>query len=229
MAAIIETNPVNSNSIKRVLSDPIKLVPLTKEMVKKAAENLTLAFFNYPMIEYLFPNRKTRFKKSYRYFKGIINYGRLFGDSYAISKEAEGIIILLSSKMAHFPFKETMRSGIPLMFALSGIRFLLRTRIHERHQYNFYKKHTNFPHNYLMLLGVNPKYQGCGYAKLLINQVLEKCEKDSLPCYLETYLPKNVSIYQKFNFEVVEESTIPKTDIKFWGLLRNNQLRDDKK
>jgi hypothetical protein len=223
MSSIPRAKPSQNLFPSDLRRDNINLIPLTKKMVKKAARSLSLAFFNYPMIEYLFPNEKSRLKRSYHYFKGIINYGRLFGDTYAISQEVEGIIILLSSTMAHYPNKETLQSGIPFQFALSGLKFLLRTRIHEPHQYNIYKKNTNFPHNYFMLLGVHPEKQGSGYAKALINKLVDICDKESLPCYLETYLEKNVEIYKKFGFEVVEESEIPNTTIKFWGLLRQNR------
>ena len=126
--------------------------------------------------------------------------------------------------MAKFPFKETVRSGIPLLFALAGTVFLNRLQVQENHQYQVYKKHTNFPHRYIMLLGVNPEKQGKGYASLLLNKILGRYDMEKLPCYCETYLPKNVEIYKRFGFEVVQESEIPNTDIKFWGLLRKNSV-----
>jgi GNAT superfamily N-acetyltransferase len=78
----------------------------------------------------------------------------------------------------------------------------------------------------MLLLGVNPKKQGKGYAKLLLNKILGQYDSENMPCYCETYLPKNVTIYQKFGFEVVKESEIPKTNIKFWDLLRKPHLID---
>ena len=75
-------------------------------MVKKAAESLTLAFIDYPMIKYLFPNEKTRFRKNYWYFRGIINYGRMFGNAYATSENADAILYLSLPKWLNFRLKK---------------------------------------------------------------------------------------------------------------------------
>jgi GNAT superfamily N-acetyltransferase len=76
------------------------------------------------------------------------------------------------------------------------------------------------PHWYLMLLGVDPEFQGKGYASLLLKGMLSQIDKERLPCYLETEKEENIQIYQHFNFKVIEEYTIPGTSVKLWAMLR---------
>ena len=44
--------------------------------------------------------------------------------------------------------------------------------------------------------------------------------REGLPCYLDTHNPNNVSLYQRFGFEVVHEDEIPGTSVRHWAMLR---------
>lgn len=70
--------------------------------------------------------------------------------------------------------------------------------------------HPSEPHWYLQLLGVDPRHQGSGWARKLLMPVLERCDQDRLPAYLETCNPDNVSLYRRFGFEVVQEVVMAK-------------------
>ena len=73
---------------------------------------------------------------------------------------------------------------------------------------------------HLEMLAVEPKLQGMGYAKKLLEPMFEQLDSENLPCFLETSTEKNVPFYQYFGFEVVEESTIPGSEVPFWDMLR---------
>ena len=47
-------------------------------------------------------------------------------------------------------------------------------------------KHPREPHWYLALLGVDPALQGRGFGPHLMQPVLDRCDSDRLPAYLET-------------------------------------------
>ena len=74
-----------------------------------------------------------------------------------------------------------------------------------------------------MLIGVDPKFQGKGYASRLIREMLLRIDEEGLPCYLETQKEQNVSIYQHFGFKVIDEFIIPGTTIKAWPMLREGK------
>ena len=75
-------------------------------------------------------------------------------------------------------------------------------------------------HWYRLLLAVDPEHQGKGYASKLLNEMLPEIDKEGLPCYVDTVFSRNVPIYQHFGFRLVDELTIPDTQIKFWAMLR---------
>lgn len=189
-------------------------------MVKIAAKMMAKAFYNYPMYQYFFPNEKSRLRRCYHYFYALINYGRLFGHAVATSPRCEGVGIWMPSESARFTTWNVIKSGIPLRFALSGFKFLFRLNKSEPFQYGIYKKHAPRPNNYLMLLAVDPDCQGKGYAGQILRHIINSTEEEQKPLYLETYVLKNVQIYAKYGFETVQETTLPNTEMPFWGMLR---------
>ena len=51
--------------------------------------------------------------------------------------------------------------------------------------------------------------------------VLERADRDRLPCYLETAKEINVSFYKKHGFEVVVEDDLPGGGPRFWTMKRD--------
>jgi GNAT superfamily N-acetyltransferase len=53
---------------------------------------------------------------------------------------------------------------------------------------------------HLSFLGTRPELQGHGLARLLLEHVLDRCDADGLPAWLETTDPVNPPIYERFGF-----------------------------
>ena len=81
------------------------------------------------------------------------------------------------------------------------------------------KHHPHEPHWYLVLLGVDPKYQGRGYGGALLRPALERCDNTHTPAYLETQKPENLPFYERFGFKVREELSV-KNSPTVWTLWR---------
>ncbi|MHA1679790.1 MAG: GNAT family N-acetyltransferase [Promethearchaeota archaeon] len=197
---------------------------LTRMQVNKTAKMMARAFINYPLIKFLFPRLKSRMKMSKIYFKAIIVYGNKFGKIFTTSPDCKATSIMLDEYVANFPFKRVIKSGIPWRFALLGLPFLFRFKRQETHQHAMYKKNTNFPHYYIILVAVDPDEQGKGLGSQLIQEMVAWLDEKQLPAYLETYTRENVNIYKKHGFDVVDESSIPKTNIQFWGMAMNHDI-----
>jgi GNAT superfamily N-acetyltransferase len=56
---------------------------------------------------------------------------------------------------------------------------------------------------YLPLIGVDPMCQGRGYGSALLRYALEQCDRDGVPAYLESSNPRNISLYQRREFEIM--------------------------
>ena len=63
--------------------------------------------------------------------------------------------------------------------------------------------HPTEPHWYLPMIGVDPIAQGRGYGSALLSPVLEHCDRNGLPAYLESTNPRNIALYERFNFKPV--------------------------
>ncbi|MDQ3571401.1 MAG: GNAT family N-acetyltransferase [Actinomycetota bacterium] len=71
------------------------------------------------------------------------------------------------------------------------------------------EKHPVEPHYYLFLLGTRPQWQGRGLGSSLMAPVLENCDRDSVPAYLEATSERNKQLYLRHGFEVTDEIRPP--------------------
>ncbi len=65
--------------------------------------------------------------------------------------------------------------------------------------------HPTEPHWYLATLGTAPEHQGHGLGSALLRSMLRHVDEVGEPAYLESSKERNVSLYARFGFEVVEE------------------------
>jgi GNAT superfamily N-acetyltransferase len=63
-------------------------------------------------------------------------------------------------------------------------------------------------HWHLGPVGVLPSHQGKGIGTKLLNRFCQEVDACSAPAYLETDTDKNVRFYERFGFEVVNETQI---------------------
>jgi GNAT superfamily N-acetyltransferase len=72
------------------------------------------------------------------------------------------------------------------------------------------EKHPLEPHYYLFLLGTRPEWQGRGLGSSLMAPVLDTCDRDRVPAYLEATSERNKQLYLRHGFEVTDEIPLPK-------------------
>ena len=82
------------------------------------------------------------------------------------------------------------------------------------------KHHPKEPHWYLLMLGTEPDKQGQGIGSALMAPVLETCDREGLPAYLESSKEKNIPFYSRHGFEVTGELTLPDGPT-MWPMWRN--------
>ncbi len=165
----------------------------------RVASILAKAFSDDPVTRFVFPSDRAWRRRSAAFYTAVARalapVGRvdLAGDfaAAAIWREPGGNELagwrgrLFTLRMAF-----CVRAGIPRAVRLG--RALERVHPRERHWY-------------LSVIGTDPREQGRGHASELIEPVLERCDAEGLPAYLESSKEGNVSFYRRFGFEVVEE------------------------
>jgi ribosomal protein S18 acetylase RimI-like enzyme len=76
------------------------------------------------------------------------------------------------------------------------------------------------PHWVLYLVGTEPGRQRRGAASTVLAPVLERATAEATPCYLETFIERNLAFYARHGFEVAAEARHDATGIRAWGMLR---------
>lgn len=57
-------------------------------------------------------------------------------------------------------------------------------------------------HEYLWMIGVTPGRQGQGLGTALITSVLDRCDREGLPAYLEASSARSRALYERLGFEL---------------------------
>ena len=79
--------------------------------------------------------------------------------------------------------------------------------------------HPSEPHWYLAMIGVDPHWQGQGFGSQLLRHGLARCDRDGLPAYLETTLPRNRVLFERHGFTALTELRVADTP-PVWPMLR---------
>jgi GNAT superfamily N-acetyltransferase len=82
------------------------------------------------------------------------------------------------------------------------------------------RKHPREPHWYLEFLGVSPDWQGRGLGTALMAPILDRCDREGVPAYLESSTPRSRICYERAGFEVMEELASPGDCPPAWAMWR---------
>lgn len=81
------------------------------------------------------------------------------------------------------------------------------------------KVHPEEPHWYLAILGTATEHQGKGIGGKLLAPILETCDQEGIPAYLESSKDQNIPFYNRYGFEVTSEISI-KDGPTLWPMWR---------
>ena len=203
-----------------VAEDLNSLLRLTRSDVGPAVEILVRAFNNYPLLKYYFPDESNRQKVSRYFLSSAVLSGIRYGEAYATSSNLEGVAVWMPSENYHVTFWRLLRAA-PLS-VLFGLGRYGGFRMKQVGAYidAVHRRLAPYRHGFLQTIGVDPQFQGKGYAGKLLKPMLARMDTEGLPCYLETLDEQNVSLYEHFGFRVLDKSVIPRTELTNWAMLR---------
>ena len=185
----------------------------TSADVEAMSKALARAFEDDPVMSWLYPGRANmeRFMRGYE-LKLHLPHDTV----YTTDDHAGGAIWA--------PPNQWRTSGLDVLRVAPGLLRITATRLKRAlgTMRAVESQHPKEPHYYLAVLGTDPKHQGKGVGGALIAPVLERCDREGTPAYLESSKESNVPFYRRFGFEVTGEIQLPKGP-KVWPMWRDPQ------
>lgn len=173
--------------------------------VEAAAEALALAFFDDPGWGHVLPDAESRADKLLAYFQAELRHTVPEHRELWVTEDGSGAAVWAEPGNWMVPVGVALREA-PAMRRVFGRRIVLATRCAVQ----ILRGHPRRPrHWYLHYLGVVPERQGRGLGGMLIRPVLERCDRERLPAYLEASTERNRALYERNGFAVTEPFHMP--------------------
>ena len=177
---------------------------LQKRDLRETIAMLSRTFDDSPLMLHCIPGNRTRPSILRSFFRAAIRDALPFGHVYAARDAGRVLGAALWLPPGAYP-PSTLRQLRQMTGALKiaplaprGVQPSLRyLRATER-------VHPTTTHWYLGVLGVEPEWQGRGLGGRLLQPVLEQCDAESLPAYLETDKERNLAFYARHGFGLVD-------------------------
>lgn len=196
------------------------IVQLKKSQINIAGKTIARAYMNDPLFSYFIPDPLERQKKVQYLFNFQIRYSLSFGEVNTTSSNIEGIAVWLPHDKAEISPWQAIRYGFIFLSLRLGVRIMKKILSYNDFCEEYHKHYANMPHWYLYNVAVDPEHQGKGYASKLLKPFFARMDKLNIPCYLETQIENNISLYKHFGFKVVETATLPNTEFLTTFMLR---------
>jgi ribosomal protein S18 acetylase RimI-like enzyme len=161
---------------------------------------LAAAFENDPVAKFCIRTDAGHNRAMRDGFKRALDLYQPYGLTF-IANNGEGAAIWTRHDQWQLTFWQEC-SLIPLYIRVCGLnRFMRLSRgfdVMKSH-------HPTERHYYLYLLGVHPDHQSQGLGSALLRGMLERCDCEQMPAYLEASSPSNIPFYQRHGFRVIRK------------------------
>jgi GNAT superfamily N-acetyltransferase len=177
--------------------DGSDLRKLTEADVPQVSKALSRAFEDDPVMSWVFrrdAEREQTLERAFALFMRRIWLPQ--GECYG-HERLFGAALWLPPGKWHLPIGQQLRL-VPSMISVAG---------------------RNLPRLF-RVLGIEPEFQGRGFGSALMQPVLSRCDQEGVPAYLESSKRRNVALYERHGFKVVEELPIASDGPPIWRMWR---------
>lgn len=188
--------------------------PLDEARAGQTARALALAFQNDPFFVYVVPNDERRAEQLKEFLAINLKFGLLYGEVLA-TPNSDAASIWIPPGLDLTP-ERAAESGFDRVRDIFGQEALVR--LGEVLDFLQPLSAAAMPERYwyLQTVGVTPEKQGQGLGTALLKGKLEQISDEGLPCYLETFEPRNVDFYLRLGFESLADTVDPKSGLRVW-------------
>lgn len=193
---------------------------LTDADTFRASKAMADAFGEDPLWRKIFEGERDLQRRYQACFEVPIRHCLRFGEVHATSEALEGVVATVPGERSTMSLRTMLRSGAlgaGLRMGATASKRMADLKILDSDR----KRHTaGRTYSYLLILGVRSAHQGKGLGASLLRGLIERCDSEQLPIYLETETENNVALYRHFGFEVVQHLTLEKLGLPMWEMMR---------
>ncbi len=192
----------------------------TSHDVVRAGVAMADAFSRDPLWQKIFEGESDLERKYQACFEVPVIHCLKYGEVYATSEGLEGVLAIVPGRFSEMSLWRMFRAGAlgsaMRMGAKAGGRMAeLKVLSSDRTRIT-----AGRPYVYLLLLGVRTENQGEGLGGSLLRALIERCDSEQLPIYLETETEENVQLYEHFGFDLVQRITLNRLGLPMWEMMR---------
>jgi ribosomal protein S18 acetylase RimI-like enzyme len=193
--------------------------PATERDVAALADLCTRAFDDDPVANFMFRGPVRRRKGLRAFFTTQLRRQYLHLGQVRTTEELTGVAIWGPPDRPRHPIRELLLLA-PAAPYLAGAHVVGALRL----LFEIDARHPKEPHWYLATLATEPARQGTGVGSALLDHTLAAADEEGAPAYLESSKEKNVPLYARFGFEVVEEFRSPTGAPPIWRMWREPRV-----
>jgi GNAT superfamily N-acetyltransferase len=178
---------------------------------------LARAFADDPGTPYIIPDPAQVIPVSISFFAAALRNGKEHGEVFVLGDRPSVVAIWhrIDNDRAEMP-QPDISDALSMLDEPTQARWSIFEYMGEVHG-----RLMREPHNYLFILGVEPEEQGRGLGSATLAPLLAGGQAEGLPCYLETFNPKNLPFYERHGFRVVQEGVPPGSNLTLWAMRRD--------
>lgn len=193
--------------------------PAQKADIRELSRTMARAFYDDPVMTWLFPGDRARTAQLCRLFAAMTRHHHLARGGVEVACDGPGIGAAALWDPPN-QWRETRLGELAMTPALLRV-FGFRTGVGRAVQSAMKRAHPEEPHWYLAAIGSDPTVRGQGFGQALLRSRLDRCDAEYCPAYLESSKPENVPYYQRFGFTVTGEIALPQGGPSIWPMWRD--------
>lgn len=198
---------------------------INKDEIPKVAHMLTTAFKDYEEVTALMDGMSCKEEFTRRFFEAQMSMTYKRGDIF-VSEDLNAVCY--GQKISDLGM---LWHGLMLYFKIAPhfIKFpkedkkAFRKNSAEHADIDsplWYRKFVKGKKYYIQIIGVHPDCRGKGLFRQVIQPALDICDRQGLTALIDTHNEKNVSIYKRFGFELVNTDVTKDGKFKRYCLVR---------
>ncbi len=188
------------------------------DQLDRAALTLARAFASDPMFIWMFPNSRGRARSIGLLSRFQLEFGLRYGHATE-SNDGMATAVWIPPGGA-MTMGRMVRCGLLTLPLRIGWRPVAKFIGAGERLGQFHTRYMREPHWYLMVVGVDPEFQGRGLGSALVEEGLARADQGGRACYLETIMEPNLAYYARYGFRVLGSAPIGADGPTGWALRR---------